>query len=390
MIMNVKKSAWIFIVFIGVVSLFSDMTYEGARSLTGPFLATLGASATIVGIVAGFGELIGHALRYLSGIIADRTQKYWTVTFVGYFINLFAVPLLALAGSWEVAAVLMILERTGRAIRNPARDAMLSHATTQVGIGKGFGVHEAFDQIGAVLGPLIVGAVFYFTHHYTTSFAVLLIPAVIAILVLIVARAKYPDTQRLEIVKKDWNQVASKRYFWIYLTALSLIGAGFADYSLIAFHFDESKQVTTDLIPIMYAVAMGSDAIAALLLGKYFDRFGIKTVIVSTLLAMWFAPLVFMGNNVTALIGMLLWGIGMGAQESIVRAVLTTILPSGKFATGFGLFYAVFGVAWFLGSALMGWLYDISPLWVVVFSVGIQLISIPFLIRLISLKIQLK
>ncbi len=385
-----KKSPWIFIVLIGIVSLFSDMTHEGARSITGPFLATLGASATMVGIIAGFGELIGHSLRYLSGIIADRTQKYWTITFIGYFINLFAVPLLALAGSWQMAAVLMILERTGRAIRNPSRDAMLSHATTQVGIGKGFGVHEALDQVGAVLGPLIVGGVFYFSHQYTTSFAILLIPAIIAVAVLIVARIKYPDTKRLEIVKKDWDKIASKRYFWIYLAALSLIGAGFADYSLIAFHFDKTNQVAPDWIPVMYAVAMGSDAIAALLLGRYFDKFGIKPLIISTIIALWFAPLVFMGNSITALIGMILWGIGMGAQESIVRAVLTTILPSGKFATGFGLFYAVFGVAWFLGSALMGWLYDISVSWVVIFSVGIQLVSIPFFIKLTSIKIGSK
>ncbi|MGC9151177.1 MAG: MFS transporter [Microbacter sp.] len=388
--MNVKKSAWLFIVLIGVVSLFADMTYEGARSITGPFLATLGASATMVGVIAGLGELFGHSMRFLSGIIADRTQKYWVVIFVGYFINLFAVPLLALAGSWQMAAVLMILERTGRAVRNPARDAMLAHATTQVGVGKGFGVHEALDQVGAVLGPLIVGIVFYFSRHYTTSFAVLLVPALIAVAVLIVARAKYRDPQNLEVVKKDWNQVASKRYFWIYLTALSLIGAGFADYSLIAFHFDKSNQVSPDLIPVMYALAMGSDAVAALLLGKFFDQYGIKTVLISTVVALWFAPLVFTGNSLTALFGMILWGVGMGAQESIVRAVLTGILPSGKFATGFGLFYAVFGVAWFLGSAFMGWLYDISPVWVVVFSVGMQLLSIPFFMWLMSSKNRLK
>ncbi|MBB3187486.1 MFS transporter [Microbacter margulisiae] len=154
--MTTHKPAWIFIVLIGIVSLFADMTYEGARSITGPFLATLGASATAVGIIAGFGELIGNALRLLSGWISDKTHQYWTITFVGYFVNLLAVPMLALAGSWEMAALLMILERTGKAIRKPARDAILSNVTSTVGHGKGFGVHEALDQIGAVMGPLII------------------------------------------------------------------------------------------------------------------------------------------------------------------------------------------------------------------------------------------
>ena len=156
-----KGTALKFVVLLGVVSLFADMTYEGARSITGPYLAILGASATAVGIVAGFGELIGYALRLVSGYISDRTGKYWTVTLFGYFINLLAVPLLALAGSWEVAAFLMITERMGKAIRNPSRDAMLSHATQSIGRGWGFGLHEAMDQIGAILGPLIVATVLY-------------------------------------------------------------------------------------------------------------------------------------------------------------------------------------------------------------------------------------
>jgi len=159
---HIKKSPWAFILVIGVVSLFSDRTHVGARAITGPFLATLVASATVVGFVAGFGELMGYGIRLVSGLISDRTKKYWTVTFIGYFINLLAVPLLALAGSWEMAALLMILERTERAIRNPARDVMLSHATSSIGHGKGFGVHEALDQIGAVSGPLIVTAVYFF------------------------------------------------------------------------------------------------------------------------------------------------------------------------------------------------------------------------------------
>lgn len=384
--MTVHKSSWMFIVLVGIVSLFADMTYEGARSITGPFLATLGASATVVGVVAGLGELMGNALRLVSGWISDKTQKYWTITFVGYFINLLAVPFLALAGSWQMAAVLMILERTGKAIRKPARDAMLSNATSAVGHGKGFGVHEALDQIGAVTGPLIVSAVFFFSNDYHQSFAILFIPALLALTVLVVARINYPNTAVLEVSEKIKKEITSKRYYWIYLIALSLIGAGFADYSLIAYHFDKSKQVIIDWIPVMYAVAMGVDAIAALTLGRLFDKYGIRVLIFSTIISLFFAPLVFEGNLYTAIAGMVCWGIGMGAQESIVSAVLASILPAGKRATGFGLFYAVFGIAWFLGSALMGWLYDVSIAWLIVFSMAIQLTAIPFFWKLTKLK----
>src|SRR6185437_7836333 len=173
-----------FVILLSFVSLFADMTYEGARSITGPYLAILGANAAIVGFVAGFGEFVGYALRLVSGYFADRTGKYWTFTIAGYACNLLAVPLLALAGHWWVAAVLIILERAGRAIRVPPRDAMLSHAGQKMGMGWVFGLHEAIDQIGAMLGPLIVALVLYMKGGYKESFAILLIPALIALTIL--------------------------------------------------------------------------------------------------------------------------------------------------------------------------------------------------------------
>ncbi|HEY9125071.1 MAG TPA: MFS transporter [Bacteroidales bacterium] len=380
----IKKTPWAFVLLIGIVSLFSDMTHEGARAITGQFLGILGASATVVGFIAGFGELMGYTIRLASGIIADKTKQYWTITFVGYAINLLAVPALALAGNWQIAAVLMILERTGRAIRNPARDVMLSHASSSIGHGKAFGVHEALDQIGAVTGPIIVGAVFFFSGNYAKSFGILLIPALIALTILVVARLNYPRTEHLEDKNNMPKLVFPKKFYWIYLAAVSLIAAGFADYPLIAFHFNKTGQVTTQWIPVMYAIAMGVDALAALLLGRLFDKHGIKVLIGSTLLSLLFAPLVFMGNFYTAIAGMVCWGVGMAAQESVVRAVLSSILPADKKATGFGVFNAVFGLFWFLGSFLMGWLYDMSIIWLIAFSVVMQLASVPLFVKLSS------
>ena len=377
-----KAAALKFVILLGVVSLFADMTYEGARSITGPYLALLGASGTIVGIVAGFGELIGYALRLVSGYISDRTGKYWTVTLFGYFVNLLAVPLLALAGRWEIAALLMIAERMGKAIRNPARDAMLSHATQSIGRGWGFGLHEAMDQIGAILGPLIVAGVLYFNGGYRISFAILLIPALLALAVLLAARALYPRPRDLEVASVELKTRGFSRIFWLYLAAVSLIAAGYVDFPLISYHFQKLSVVSKVWIPVFYAVAMGVDALSALFFGRLFDRIGLSILIVVSLLSSLFAPLVFLGGFNLALAGMALWGVGMGAQESIMRAAIAEMVPMNKRSTAYGIFNAGFGLFWFLGSALMGILYDISVPSLIVFSVVMQLASIPFFISI--------
>ena len=375
-----KSTALKFVVLIGVVSLFADMTYEGARSITGPYLAVLGASGTIVGIVAGFGELVGYGLRLVSGYISDRTGRYWAITLAGYVVNMLAVPLLALAGSWQTAAFLMIAERTGKAIRNPPRDAMLSHATEGMGRGWVFGLHEALDQIGAVLGPLVVTAVLYFKGGYRTGFAILLVPALLALSVLMAARLLYPRPRDLETISPELETKGYPRRFWLYIVAASLIGAGYVDFPLIAYHFEKESVVSDNWIPVLYAVAMGVDALAALVLGKFFDRQGVVVLIFATVVAALFAPLVFLAGGYTALLGMGLWGLGMGAQESIMRAVIAEMIPADRRASAYGIFNAAFGLFWFLGSLLMGILYDFSVLAVSVSSVVLQLGAVPVLL----------
>ena len=383
-----KRSATLFIVLLGVVSLFADMTHEGARSIYGPFLALLGASATIVGIVAGFGELVGYALRIVSGYITDKTGKYWTITIIGYVINMLAVPLLALAGRWEVAAFLIIAERAGKAIRNPVRDAMLSHATLDVGRGWGFGLHEAMDQTGAMLGPLIVAAVLYFKGTYQTGFAFLLIPALLTIGVLLFSRFLYPHPRDLEATTPELETKGLTRVYWIYLAAMALNAAGYADFPLIAYHFKKTSIVSENWVPIFYSVAMGVDAVAALIFGRLFDRKGIPILIIAVLISSIFAPLVFMGGFYLSLAGMALWGVGMGAQESIMRAAVAGMVPRDKRASAYGIFNAGYGVSWFLGSALIGILYDFSIPFLIAFSIASQLASVPLLLMVKRSPIQ--
>jgi MFS family permease len=370
-------AAWKFIILLGVISLFSDMTYEGARSITGPFLGELKASAAVVGVVAGLGEFLGYALRLGSGYLADRTGKYWPLTIWGYGLNLLAVPLLALVGSWPLAAVLMVIERLGKAVRTPARDAMLSHATAAVGRGWGFGFHNAMDQAGAVAGPLLVAAVLALRGTYRAGFALLLAPALLALLVLAAAARLYPHPHHLEAGPALPAPRSFNRPFWFYAAGAAFLAAGYADFPLIAYHFHQNALFAPDRIPLLYAVAMGVDALGALALGRLFDRRGLRLLGVVPFLSAFFAPLVFLGGRGAALAGMVLWGLGMGAQGSIIRAALAEMVPPSRRASAYGLFHTVFGLFWFLGSALMGLLYEISLTSLVIFSMVAQLAALP-------------
>jgi len=374
------RSGLKFVVFLGVVSLFGDMTYEAARSITGPYLAILGASATVVGIVAGLGELIGYGLRIVSGVLSDRTGRYWLITILGYVLNLLAVPALALAGNWQIAALLIMAERLGKAIRTPARDAMLSHAAHGLGRGWAFGLHEALDQIGAIVGPLIVAAVLAARGSYRFGFATLILPALLALSVLVAARITYPQPRDLEPSFPVGEKVRLGPVFALYLAGVSCLALGFADYPLAAFHLKTAGVVGDQWIPLIYAGAMGVDAVAALLCGRWYDRWGFPVLFAMIAASAWSAPLVFLsGPALSAVIGMGLWGVGMGAQESIIRAVVAAIVPGERRATAYGIFNAGFGLAWFAGSAAMGLLYDRSRLALVVFSVIAQLASLPLL-----------
>ena len=373
-----SRSALQFVVIIGIANFFADFTYEGARVIVGPFLGSLGASAAIIGLVAGLGELMGYGLRAVSGYFADKSHRHWAFAFVGYTVNLLAVPALALATRWPLAATLVVAERTGRGIRKPTVEAMLSYAGKSIGTGWVFGLNEALDQAGATIGPLLVALILYFNGGFRTGFGVLLIPALLCLAILVAARLLHPRPHELEQgAAHTFATTKLTRAYWIYLGAGSLIAAGLADFALIGFHFHKANTVSSNLIPAFYAVAMASSAIASIPLGRLFDRFGPNISLFAFLISAAAAPFVFLGTSVAALIGMVLWGIGMSAQGSLFQAMLTGVIPPQKRSTAFGFFDMGYGIAWFLGSAVMGLLYEKSILAVALFSVCLQLAALP-------------
>jgi len=373
-----NRSALQFVVIIGIANFFADFTYEGARGIVGPFLGSLGASAAIIGFVAGLGELLGYGLRSVSGYFADKSHRHWAFAFLGYTINMLAVPTLALATRWPLAATLVVAERAGRGIRKPTVDAMLSYAGKSIGAGWVFGLNEALDQAGATIGPLLMALILYLNGGFRTGFTVLLIPALLCLGTLVATRLLYPRPHELEEgVGHTFTTTNLARPFWIYLVAGALIAAGFADFALIGFHFHKANTVPANLIPVFYAVAMASSALASIPLGRIYDRFGPNISLLAFLISAAAAPFVFLGSFAFALIGMIFWGIGMSAQGSLFQAMLTGVIPPQKRSTAFGLFDTGYGIAWFVGSAVMGLLYDKSILAVALFSVVLQLAALP-------------
>jgi MFS family permease len=390
---NMKKRAYTFLVILGIVSLFSDLTYEGARSIVGPYLLLLGTSAATVGFVSGLGEFIGYAFRLVTGYISDKSRRYWLITIIGYAINLFAIPALALApqfgdSGWIYACCLIVAERFGKAIRNPAKTTLASFAATEVGAGRGFALQEVLDQIGAVLGPTVLFLVLTLKGKsedlgsYATCFLVLGIPAVITLTLVLIARSRYPHPQDFEREAPKSQGDGLKKAYWFYLVGIAFLAMGFADFPLMAFHFAKTKLLAGNLVPILYALAMGVDAAAALFFGSLYDKKGIGSIIIASSVSALFAPFAFLGKTpAMAIVGIMLWGIGMGAQESILKSAVTTLVPKERRGTAFGIFNAGFGAFWFVGSWIMGLLYDKSLLALSLFSLVSQFAALPFFFK---------
>ena len=365
-----RAAAIRFIVCLGIVSLFADMTYEGAHSSIGPLLKDLGATATQVGIIAGIGEMIAASLRFFSGRLADRTRAYWTITVLGYGLNLIVVPGLAFAGNWQTAALLVAAERTGKALRGPARDVLLSDATGVVGHGWGFGLHAAFDQTGAMVGPLLMAMSVAGSGKFGPAFLRLGIPAALALTALIGARAAYPAKG---VPPAPKGPQVLPRVFWMYVGAAGLLACGFVDFPLLAFHFQKTALAKPAVIPLMYSGAMAINGITALVFGRLFDRYGLAVLSFGILISLLALPLGFLGGFPGAIASVACWATGLGVQDASLRSGIAQVVSMNKRGGAFGSFNGVYGVAWFLGSVVMGLLYDHSITALVVFGMAAQL-----------------
>lgn len=378
-----SRQAYTFIFFLGLVSLFGDITYEGARSVSGPYLALLGAGSFAIGLIGGIGECLGYGLRFVSGFVADRTKAYWPMVIAGYGL-LFSIPLMALTGNWWLAGLFLILERAGKGIRAPARDAILSHATQKVGRGFGFGLHEAIDQVGAIIGPLIFSVMAFAKGNYRDGFLILFIPVVLCMTFLFLAKSKFPTPELLETVKDESSKKPSDKLdlsFWVYGIFCFLTVAGLINFHIISFHF-KTKGVITDVqIPLVYAIAMGIDALAGLVFGKLYDKKGFNSLKFIPIMSLPICFLALSSSTLLAIVSMILWGAVMGIHETIMRAAIADVTPIEKRGSAYGIFNTIYGLAFFVGSSITGWLYEKSVLWAIIFNTLLQILSLIIILR---------
>ncbi len=385
-------SPWRTVVWFGIVSLAADMVYEGARSITGPYLASLGASALVVGVVTGAGEAAALALRLVSGPLADRSGRYWALTIVGYAMTAVCVPLMAVApflGAAGLAfgATMVLLERSGKAIRSPSKSALLAHAARSVGRGRGFAVHKALDQVGAFAGPLLVAGVIALTTHTWAGLAVLAVPGAAAMVLLFVIRARVPDMSVYDGAAEPVAHAAAPRAagrlprdFQLFALSCAASTLGLMTFGIIGFHLSDAGLVRAALVPVVYAVAMGVEAVSALATGFAYDRVGARVLLVLPLMVAA-VPLLALDNRLgVALAGVVVWGAAVGVQDSTVKALVADLVPSPRLATAYGVFAAYQGGAALAGGALAGWLYGGGTLDLVVVLGACQAVSLVLLV----------
>jgi MFS family permease len=378
-----------FIVGFGVVSALADVVYEGARSIIGPYLGSLGASAAVVGLITGAGEAAALVLRLGTGRFADRTGKPWAQTIVGYLLTLVCVPLLAISGGLTVAGVLYNGERVGKAVRTPARDSMLAHASAEMGRGYAFGLHEALDQIGAMVGPLLIAFVLVLGGQDRLAFALLAIPAVLAVTMLARLRRAAPNpdewepTVEMSEASRLRLETGLPRAFWQYAAFSAMTMLGFATWAVLAFHLSSHHLISAPLIPVLYAAAMGAAALAAVVFGRIYDRIGLRGLVVLPLLAAAVPLLSFSRTTLVFTIGAIVWGAGMGVHDSTMRAAVTDFVPPHRRGAGYGTFTAIYGLAWLAGAAIIGLLYEQSVTAAAIFVAAVQLVALGLLIPLL-------
>jgi MFS family permease len=355
-------AGWRTVLWLGVVSLLVDMVYEGARSITGPFLGSLGASALTVGLVTGAGEAAALGFRLFSGPAADRSGRYWSWMVTGYAMTAICVPLMALAPALGGAGLffgsaMVLLERTGKAVRSPAKSVLLALAATEVGRGRGFGVHKALDQTGAFLGPLIVAAVVAVTTYQAAGLLALAVPGAVALGVLAWMHRHVGDPHRAG-TGSQVRLEALPGTFYVFAVASALMTVGLMTFGVISFHLVREHLVAVAVVPIVYAAAMAAEAVAALGTGFAYDRVGARTLVALPVAVAAVPLLVFTDRTGLAVGGVLLWGAATGVQDSTVKALVADLVPAARLGTAYGAFAAFQAVAALTGGVLAGWLYD--------------------------------
>lgn len=355
---------WRAVLTFGYVSLAADMVYEGMRSASGPLLLSLGASALIVGLVTGAGEALALGLRLLTGPLADRSGRHWSLTVQGYALTAVSVPLLAItpflgAAGLATASVLILSERIGKAVRSPSKSTLLAQLAEPVGRGRGFGVHKALDQVGAFGGPLIVAGIAAATGHLWAGFAALAVPGIATLVLLGLLRngAGLSDNRPASDATVP-SAATLPPGFWAFSVSCGASTLGLMTFGVMSVHLVATDLVPSAGVPLVYAGAMAVQAVAALGTGFAYDRWGARILYALPALVAVVPTLVFGPSLLPVFAGIAVWAIATAVQDSAVKALVADLVPRTSLATAYGYFAAAQGLGAFAGGGLAGALFQ--------------------------------
>ncbi|MGQ9506636.1 MAG: MFS transporter [Candidatus Bathycorpusculaceae bacterium] len=383
---KINKAAYMGILLLGIVSLIGDVVYEGSGGIIPDYLKFLGATGVIAGLVVGFGEFLGNALRLFSGLLADTTRAYWLFIFLGYGL-IISVPLLGVSATLEIAIILILFERLGKALRAPSRDAVLSIVSKDVGAGKAFGIHEFLDQVGAILGPLLVATLMFSTNNnYSYTFSFLFVPFLILLAVLAYTYKRISSKTVVETSKAAERRERLPKFFYIYTFAVLMNTVGLMSAKLILFRASEllNPQGLQWIVPLMYLLIQGVDAPTALIAGYAYDKFGIKILILPFTFSIFPALFAMSNNELSTLIAASVFsGLVLGMQESIYRAAVSRLTPMSSRGTAYGLFNVVYGFGELVSGGIFGLFIDLkmSIFPVMFYTVAFQIMAIALLLK---------
>ena len=382
------ENAYLTVILFGILSLFGDIVYEGVRSIVGPFLASLGATSIVIGFFSGFGEFLTQSLRLLFGYISDKKRIYWIFMSLGYLL-ICLLPFCGIAKSWQIVTLLLLLERIGKAIRAPSRDTLISFIGKNIGVGKSFGIHEVFDQIGAVIGPLI----FFFSlkrfKSYSVGFNFMWLPSIFLILTLIILKRVYKYDE-----EKKRNEIQTynvfKKIFIFYILFVLFSTAGLVNFPLISYHIKKTGIIDEAHIPILYLLAMGIDGLVAFFIGSLYDKIKLKILIIVPLLSVFLSFLCFSNSLVSITFAVLSYGIIIGCHETILRAAIADLISLSKRGLAYGIFNSIYGLGFLIGGLIIGYLYGKSIRQIYFYVISIEIISLFFILGIVFKKYGLE
>jgi MFS family permease len=349
---------------LGLVSMLMDVSSELIHSLLPLFLVTtLGVSTFAVGLIEGIAEATAMITKFFSGYLSDYVRKRKPLAVLGYGLAALTKPIFPLASSvgWVVFA--RFLDRVGKGIRGAPRDALIADITPPDLRGASYGLRQALDTVGAVLGPLLaVGAMLWLADNFRLVFWLAVIPAFGAVILLIVG-VREPETPAdgkpagPGVTLADCKRLPL-RYWWVVALAAVMTLARFSEAFLIL--RAQSVHMITAWIPLVMVLMSAVYAITALPTGILADRGHQRALLSGGLLALVVADLILASAASVSqvLMGTAVWGLHMGLTQGLLAALVAETAPPDLRGTAFGIFSLVSGVALLVASALAGWLWD--------------------------------